>query len=690
MIINWYSIKYNPPDNDIRRDLKRSLKVKILLIYVLILVSHPNIMYSDGWKFITRPSKINDANRAILDLKCTSSDKCYAYIGNGDLYQSLNQGQTWDSIFKFDRNPYEKTFPDINNHYYLYYRDCFCGERFYTKSLQKISNDFKDVELVFNNDTSSKEVILFSLFMIDTLSGFMNSYEYVDYRSFNDFQTHHYMIFSEDGWKSYKRREIPLNFWNSYFFHKVDDENILASSTGPFTLIKGTDTIRRGGMITNYNYKKDEWTILHKFPMHDIDYEGPYTYAPQNIQMVNDSVGYGIHARMFSFNSNDDGKNFDVIFRTRDGGRNWEKVLDTLRESNSWDIQEIKFYDERNGIIVGRFGKILMTNDGGDTWLLENTDEFKSLKSTFVMHVDWAGQFPIVGTSLDGNLYRYEGDFFKFDFKSPDLFYPKNNTVGTENNIKFRWEELRDATSYGYQLSVDSEFSNIIRDFSGKKMDFQFSGLAPFTEYWWRVSSTNGTETLWSAPAKFRTKMPFISTSSPDCGAMEQEFNVNCSWASVKGAEYYRIIISIDPAFADNNIEYEGITGTSFEVSDLEELTMYYWKVQPYRTDETGGWSNVCNFKTKKSTSVRYSEERGIWIKPNPTTDFITITLSNKGFQPFATTDKVQIFDVLGIEIKDLTPALSKGEGVRIDVSHLPKGVYFIRIGDKVEKFVKM
>jgi hypothetical protein len=26
----------------------------------------------------------------------------------------------------------------------------------------------------------------------------------------------------------------------------------------------------------------------------------------------------------------------------------------------------------------------------------------------------------------------------------------------------------------------------------------------------------------------------------------------------------------------------------------------------------------------------------------------------------------------------------------RIDVSHLPAGVYFIRIGDKVEKFVKM
>ena len=413
--------------------------------------------------------------------------------------------------------------------------------------------------------------------------------------------------------------------------------------------------------------------------------------------MINDSIGFGYSRRQAANTIDSSLYNYDVFFRTKDGCKSWEKTMDTLRLEAKDDLQDFAFYDEKNGLMVGRNGKVLMTNDGGDSWYLEDPEEFSESKIIAVMHVDWAGQFPVISTRLEGDIYRYEGDFFKFDFKSPDLFYPKNNTVGTENNIKFRWEELRDATNYVYQLSGDSVFTNIIRDSSGKKMDFQYSGLEPFTEYWWRVSSTNGTETLWSAPAKFRTKMPFISTTAPECGANEQEFIVNFSWASVKGAEYYRIIISTDPAFADNNIEYEGITDTSFEVSDLEELTMYYWKVQPYRTDETGGWSNVCNFKTKKSTSVRYSEERGIWIKPNPAGDYITISIpENKYSNPTlkhgvdVAALNVQIFDMLGIEIKDLTPALSKGEGVRIDVSHLPVGVYFIRIGSMVEKFVKM
>ncbi len=41
------------------------------------------------------------------------------------------------------------------------------------------------------------------------------------------------------------------------------------------------------------------------------------------------------------------------------------------------------------------------------------------------------------------------------------------------------------------------------------------------------------------------------------------------------------------------------------------------------------------------------------------------------------------------LTVTDLTPALSKGEGVRVDVSGLAPGVYFVRIGSEVWMFVK-
>ncbi len=79
-----------------------------------------------------------------------------------------------------------------------------------------------------------------------------------------------------------------------------------------------------------------------------------------------------------------------------------------------------------------------------------------------------------------------------------------------------------------------------------------------------------------------------------------------------------------------------------------------------------------------------------IFISPNPATDYITISLSpaggGRGWTP-------EIFNIFGEKestpssLRDATPQ----EGnLRIDVSNLAPGVYFIRIGDKFEKFIKI
>jgi hypothetical protein len=78
-------------------------------------------------------------------------------------------------------------------------------------------------------------------------------------------------------------------------------------------------------------------------------------------------------------------------------------------------------------------------------------------------------------------------------------------------------------------------------------------------------------------------------------------------------------------------------------------------------------------------------------ISLNLTSDYIEIVLDNHTIK--GVVSDVRIFDILGIEqsTPNLTPVLSKGEGVlRLDVSSLSPGVYFVRIGDVVRKFLKM
>ncbi|HLG34353.1 MAG TPA: T9SS type A sorting domain-containing protein [Bacteroidia bacterium] len=74
---------------------------------------------------------------------------------------------------------------------------------------------------------------------------------------------------------------------------------------------------------------------------------------------------------------------------------------------------------------------------------------------------------------------------------------------------------------------------------------------------------------------------------------------------------------------------------------------------------------------------------------PNPATSEITVQ-SGK-FK----VERIEMYSVVGERIERLTPTLSKGEGVRVDVSALPSGIYFVTVTDDagnraVRKVVKM
>ena len=79
-------------------------------------------------------------------------------------------------------------------------------------------------------------------------------------------------------------------------------------------------------------------------------------------------------------------------------------------------------------------------------------------------------------------------------------------------------------------------------------------------------------------------------------------------------------------------------------------------------------------------------------ISPNPVTDYIEISFGANGFPPLQ--GDVRIYDIFGQlkttpSLRD-TPPYQGGERVKIDVSSLVPGMYFVRIGDRVGKFVKL
>ena len=92
---------------------------------------------------------------------------------------------------------------------------------------------------------------------------------------------------------------------------------------------------------------------------------------------------------------------------------------------------------------------------------------------------------------------------------------------------------------------------------------------------------------------------------------------------------------------------------------------------------------------TKVDENPRTEIQSDFFIQPNPATDFIEISV---GARHALTNSDIRIFNVFGeiVSTSVCYADTSASGGQKIDVSGLPSGVYFVRIGDKVRKFVKI
>lgn len=92
---------------------------------------------------------------------------------------------------------------------------------------------------------------------------------------------------------------------------------------------------------------------------------------------------------------------FGTIFRTSDGGQSW-KVQDS---STTRQLYDVDFVDEQNGWIVGLSGLVLRTANGGNTWERQESGTDKHLFAVDFVDTEHGvavGDWGIIITTADG------------------------------------------------------------------------------------------------------------------------------------------------------------------------------------------------------------------------------------------------------------------------------------------------
>jgi hypothetical protein len=238
---------------------------------------------------------------------------------------------------------------------------------------------------------------------------------------------------------------------------------------------------------------------------------------------------------------------------------------------------------------------------------------------------------------------------------------------------------------YSYQIKINSNNNNY-RNIAYKKpiivSDYLFADLRP--------------EYLNDGLLNSRWSSKFEDNKSIEID-LENYFNISrieLRW-ELAFAKSYNLLLSKDRIIWDTIVSIDFATGNNDEY--FTNHYARYIKLECLKRATPWGFSLfeiIANGKEYQYSDLYFKDEVGFSISPNPASDYIEINLDSpsiKRGQGGVSLPIIEIYNIFG-ELQDAPPQTPplEGRGLKIDVSNLPAGVYFIKIGDKFEKFVKM
>ncbi len=284
-------------------------------------------------------------------------------------------------------------------------------------------------------------------------------------------------------------------------------------------------------------------------------------------------------------------------------------------------------------------------------------------------------------TSIWSSVWNFKTDYELSD--APVLIAPANGSTDISYaSVLLDWNSISGANLYVYEVSTNSDFSNIVKSGTTSLTDYTVTDLNPYTLYYWRVKGENNNGySPWSEVWSFTTESVVLTSPvllSPANNAVNINYaSVDFSWEAVFGANNYNFEISQDNSFSTGVSDFT-TSETSYNLTGLNSNTEYYWRVSATDGITTSDWSDVWHFTTLEPSPVETKEKFDLSIYPNPANNFVMIKGINN-------TCSLKISDITGKIISEIK--FYNGEVV--DLSQINSGYYILKIIDGNKKYIK-
>ncbi len=270
------------------------------------------------------------------------------------------------------------------------------------------------------------------------------------------------------------------------------------------------------------------------------------------------------------------------------------------------------------------------------------------------------------------------------------LIYPQDGTLDLPSDrIIFQWTSIENAENYHFQI-LDESGENVIEERTNVRssydtVDVTIRNLEASSVYQWRVRGANeGGEGPWTDNYSFTTAPEppesEVVLAGPEDGAEDVPTELILKWTVVENAAAYHLQVRDNDTkdFAVNDTIPAPEVGDTVasEVSELDGLTTYEWRVCAMNASGAGPWSDYKTFTTWDPSDVEdLNAENIISVIPNPVYGEALIIVEAE----LQNNVEIQVYDVTGRVVEKVyegASALSGEYTWRADA--LDAGVYFI------------
>ncbi len=201
------------------------------------------------------------------------------------------------------------------------------------------------------------------------------------------------------------------------------------------------------------------------------------------------------------------------------------------------------------------------------------------------------------------------------------------------------------------------------------------TGLTPDDAGSWTLTCTGQSPTITQTASATLTlyggSPPAASPTTPADGAQEIPTSTMLAWTDVPQANTYRIQLDRSPAFDSPMLNEWTTDVASLELNDLDEHTVYYWRVRAVNLCGEAPWSAPAAFQTGMSNCLFYAAaDLPVSISPTDTASYTSTIHVPDTFT--ITSARMPSLQITHTWVGDLSAQLTSPDGTTIQLFHRP------------------